>query len=54
VDDVATLLADPDLRQRLGAAARERAERVFGEDAIMDQVEAALAAWPQGHGSGRA
>ncbi len=54
VDDVARLLADADLRQRFGAAGRQRAERVFGEDVVMDQVEAALAAWPEGHGSRRA
>ena len=45
VDDVARLLADPHLRRRFGAAGRRRAHQVFGQQTVMDRVEASLTRW---------
>ncbi len=45
VVDVGRLLADNDLRARLGAASRQRAKAAFAHDRIMDQVEDCLCTW---------
>jgi len=45
VDDVARLVGDADLRRRFGEAGRARATAVFGQEAVMDRVEACLVGW---------
>jgi phosphatidylinositol alpha-1,6-mannosyltransferase len=45
---LARLLADPDLRHRMGAAARERAVGDFAYDVLAARLGAALSAWEAG------
>jgi len=45
VDDVATLVGDEEMRGQFGAAGRERAASVFGQEAVMDRVEDCLVRW---------
>jgi phosphatidylinositol alpha-1,6-mannosyltransferase len=49
-DRLAQLLDDPDLRTRMGAAARERAVAGFSYDVLAARLGAALAAWEAGSG----
>ena len=45
VNDVARLLGDGELRERLGAAGARRAREVFGEERVMGMVEECLGRW---------
>ncbi len=48
---LARLLADPALRERLGAAARRRAERDFDQETMVDRVEALLQGMDRARGA---
>jgi phosphatidylinositol alpha-1,6-mannosyltransferase len=50
-DRLARLLDQPDLRARMGAAARERAVAGFSYDVLSARLGAALAAWEAGGGA---